>query len=134
MSLRTSAPPKAREWERKLVSRPSWTCRVETWKALATFGLEFVVVDHGVVAGDDFGYRIGEIGAAGWGLGAGVRCTLVTFNDGRLASGFRYDQRRGWLAVGWPLAEDSTITSMGSSITAPFGNVDEEAVFEVGGV
>jgi hypothetical protein len=44
------------------------------------------MIDDGVVARYDFGDRVGEIGAA---------VTGVSFDDGGVAMGFRYDQDAG---------------------------------------
>src|SRR5579862_4863893 len=86
-------------------------------------GLQFVVVDYGVVAGDQLGYRIGQISSA---------VPAVSLHDGRLAAGFRNDQHPrvpdGGLAVGGGFHRQFD----GLFDLRALGDVDVDAVFKVG--
>ena len=91
------------------------------------FGLQLVVIHYHVVAGDDFRYRIGQ------GMAAGRRA-LVFLDDGGLAIRFGYDEDagmvHGWMAVG--RGADSDLDGLLDN--GALGDVDVEAVFEIGGV
>ena len=60
-SLRARAVPRAKEAERKLLSR-SWRTRVvPTWKAVPALIEEAVVIDVGALGDNDLGYGVGEV-------------------------------------------------------------------------
>ena len=82
-SLRTSAPPSEIECDEKFVLRPSFACRVATWKRRRRFDRDLVVIHHRAVAGHDLGHRVGEVRAR----------ADVAFDDGALGIRADHDQR-----------------------------------------
>ena len=76
-SLRTSAPPSEMECDEKLALRPSVRLQGGDVERAGAFLLDLVVIDHGAVAGHDFGDGVGEVGARA--------CAHVGLDDGALA-------------------------------------------------
>ena len=80
------------------------------------FGLQLVVIDNGVVAGYDFGDRVGEVSAA---------AASVGFDDGGLAVGARHDQSAGMRGGGMPVGGGFEDQVDGLFDHRAFGDPDE---------